>query len=50
MAGKTVLIRGLVLGASHNGPSKQRHGKHLNEELPGKVHEFEEILSRAFRQ
>jgi hypothetical protein len=50
MAGKTVLIRGLVLGASHNGPDKQRHGKRLNEELSGKVHEFEEILSKGFIQ
>jgi hypothetical protein len=39
-----------VLGASRNGPNKQRHGKYLNEELSGRVHEFEEILSKEFRQ
>jgi hypothetical protein len=50
VAGKTVLIRGRVLGASRNGPNKHRHGKRLNEELSGRVHKFEEILRRRFRQ
>jgi len=50
MAGEAVLIRGPVLGASRNGPNKQRHGKRLNEELSGRVHEFEEILLNEFRQ